>query len=85
MKKLVSLVLSAALVLSSMSVLAAPNIYGIEADTTVAVNLDAKIGTLQTNVSDYPTADGALAISTRTNSATIEARATIDIAVDDDE
>ncbi len=79
MKKLVSLVLSAAVMLSSMSVFAAPNIYDIEADATVAVNLDAKIGTTQSNIGDYPTREGALVVETRTSSATIEAKATIDM------
>lgn len=79
MKKLVSLMLSVAVVLSSMSVFAAPNQYGIEPETVVPVSLDTKIGTSVVNLADYRTEPEALVIETKTGSATIQAKATIDM------
>ncbi len=79
MKKLVSLVLAAALSLSSMVAFAAPNQYGIEPTAEVPVTLDTVIGTTSANLDSYETAGEALVVETRTDSATIQAKATIDM------
>lgn len=79
MKKLVSLALSAVLALSSMTALAAPNQYGIEPTAEVPVSLDTVIGTTSANLDSYETDGDTLVIETRTGSATIEAKATIDM------
>ncbi len=79
MKKLVSLALAAALSLSSMVAFAAPNQYGIEPTAEVPVTLDTVIGTTSANLDSYETAGEALVVETRTDSATIQAKATIDM------
>lgn len=79
MKKLVSLALSAVLALSSMSAFAAPNIYGVESDAEVDVNLVTKIGTTQANAAVYDDSTSPLTITTKTGAATIETRAEIDM------
>lgn len=91
MKKLVSLMLSAAVVLSSMSVFAAPgagsgsaaakvNSLGtvMNLPAEIEIDLDAKVG-INNNYGDYATEGSAYKITTSTGSGEFDAVATIDM------
>ncbi|MBQ3124414.1 MAG: S-layer homology domain-containing protein [Clostridia bacterium] len=83
MKKLLSFIIASALSLSSVgAVFAAPNVFGIEPETTVDVGLDVKIKGTTGEYGDYATAENPYIsyVVSLTSEGTINAKATLDMS-----
>ena len=82
MKKLLSFIIASAMVLSSIgTAVAAPNIFGIEPETTVDVGLDVKIKGATGEYGDYATPENPYInyVATTTSVGTINGKATLDM------
>ena len=82
MKKLLSFVIASAISLSSATAFAAPNAFGIDPTSQVAVGLDVKIKGTTGEYNDYDTAVNPCLnyVATAISTGTINAKATLDMS-----
>ncbi len=82
MKKLLSFIIASAMMLSTVgTAFAAPNVFGIEPETTVDVGLDVKIKGTTGEYGDYATPENPYIsyVATTTSVGTVNAKATLDM------